>query len=55
MTLVDQPGSKGVSSKLGTTYEDIMLDSLFQLSNCFWIEVSLNLRIEFECIRQRLG
>ncbi len=33
VTLVDQPCSKGVGSKLGTTNEDIMFDSLFQLSN----------------------
>src|SRR6266542_944193 len=31
MTLVDQPGSKGVGSKLRTTYEDILFDCFFQL------------------------
>src|SRR6266498_4327193 len=43
MTLVDQPCSKGVGSKLRTTYEDILFDCFFQLSNGFRIEVSLNL------------
>jgi hypothetical protein len=45
VTLVDQPCSKGVGSKLGTTNEDIMFDSLFQLSNDCRIEVSLHLRL----------
>ena len=44
MTLVDQPRPKGVGSQLRTTNVDILLDSLFQLSNGFWIEVSLDLR-----------
>src|SRR5512143_2838919 len=45
LALVNQPRSKGVGSKLRTTDEDIMLGNLFQLLNCFWIEVSLNLRL----------
>ena len=55
MALVDQPRSKGVGSKLRTTDEDIMLGSLFQLLNCFWSEVSLNLRLASGCSRQCLG
>lgn len=42
LTLVDQPGSKGVSSQLRTPDEDILLDALFQLSNGFGVEVALN-------------
>ena len=43
MTLVDQPCSEGIVSKLRTTYQDILFDSLFQLANGFRIEVSLDL------------
>src|SRR6266498_3971255 len=45
VTLIDQPCSKGVGSQLGTTNEDILFDSLFQLSNDGRIEVSLHVRL----------
>lgn len=43
--LIDQPCSKGVGNQLGNANENIMLDSLFQLSNDRRIEVSLQLSL----------
>ena len=45
----------GVGGEIGATNENFMFTSLFQLSDCFWIKVSLNLRLASGDSLQCLG